>query len=71
MQNREELSHKWHGRGRKKICRKTGKKYHFWKEGINIVIGPKYRPLLSGQQTYVVNKNYPARIDYQSINTPY
>ncbi len=31
----------------KKTCRERGKKYHFQKGGINIVFGPKYRPLRS------------------------
>ncbi len=45
MQNREELREK--GRdGSRKTCRERGKKSHFQKDGgINIVFGPKYRPL--------------------------
>jgi hypothetical protein len=46
MQNREELRKKGHNGSRKTTCRKRGKKYHFQKGGgINIVFGPKYRPL--------------------------
>jgi hypothetical protein len=46
MQNREELRKKGHDGSRKMTCRERGKKYHFQKGGgINIVFGPKYRPL--------------------------
>jgi hypothetical protein len=46
MQNREELRQKGHDGSWKTTCRERGKKYHFQKGGgINIVFGPKYRPL--------------------------
>ncbi len=48
MQNKEELRQKGHDRRQKTTCRERGKKYHFPKGGggvINIVFGPKYRPL--------------------------
>ncbi len=47
MQNREELQQKGHDGSRKTTCRERGKKYHFQRGGggINIVFGPKYRPL--------------------------
>jgi hypothetical protein len=41
MQNREELKGKGHDRSRKMMCRDRGKG-----EGINIVIGLKYRPVI-------------------------
>jgi hypothetical protein len=53
MQNREELRKKGHDGSRKTTCRERGKKYHFQKGGgINIVFGPKYRPLLVGNKEY-------------------
>jgi hypothetical protein len=46
MQNREELRQKGHDRSRKMTSRERGKKYHLQRGGgINIVFGPKYRPL--------------------------
>jgi hypothetical protein len=46
MQNREELRQKGHDGSRKTTCREKGKKYHFQKGGgINIIFGPKYKPL--------------------------
>jgi hypothetical protein len=49
MQNREEFRQKGHDESRKMTCPERGKKYHFQKGGggINIVFGPKYRPLLA------------------------
>jgi hypothetical protein len=50
MQNREELRQKGHDGSQKTTCRERGKKYHFQKGGgINIVFGPKYRPLNGGE----------------------
>jgi hypothetical protein len=47
LQNREELRQKGHNGSRKTMCRTRGKKYHFQRGGgINIVFGPKYRPLI-------------------------
>ncbi len=46
MQKREELRKKGYDGSRKTTCCERGKKYHFQKGGgINIVFGPKYRPL--------------------------
>jgi hypothetical protein len=46
MLNREELSQKGPDRSRKTMCVVRGGKIHFQKGGeINIVFGPKYRPL--------------------------
>ncbi len=46
MQNRLNLKQKDHDGSRKTTCRERGKKYHFQKGGgINIIFGPKYRPL--------------------------
>jgi hypothetical protein len=46
MQNREELRQKGHDRSRKTTCRERGKNIIFRRGGgINIVFGPKYRPL--------------------------
>jgi hypothetical protein len=61
MQNRQELRQKGHDRGQK-TCRERGKNYHFQKgrEGgggeINIVFGPKYKPLASSD---VLAESYP------------
>jgi hypothetical protein len=64
MQNREELRQKGHDGSRKTKCRERGKKYHFQKGGggINIVFGPKYRPLgkgegIVGEEKRQYNKN--------------
>jgi hypothetical protein len=48
MQTRKELRKKGQNRSRKTMCRERGEKYNCQKEegGINIVIGPKYRPLV-------------------------
>ncbi len=54
MQNREELRQKGQDGSRKTTCRKRGKKYHFQKGGgINIIFGPKYRPLFSFSKNYI------------------
>jgi hypothetical protein len=48
MQNREELRQKGHDGSQKTTCPERGKKYNFQKGGgINIVFGPKYRPLVT------------------------
>ncbi len=46
MQNREEFRQKGHDGSRKTTCRERGKNIIFRRGGgINIVFGPKYRPL--------------------------
>jgi hypothetical protein len=46
MQNREELMQKGDNGSRKTTCRERGKNVIFRRGGgINIVFGPKYRPL--------------------------
>jgi hypothetical protein len=46
LQNSEELRQKGHDGSQKMTCCERGKKYHFQKGGgINIIFGPKYRPL--------------------------
>jgi hypothetical protein len=47
MQNRLNVRQKDYDGSQKTMCRERGKKYHFQKGGggINIVFGPKYRPL--------------------------
>jgi hypothetical protein len=46
MQNREELRQKGHDGSRKTKCRERGGNMIFRRKGgINIVFGPKYRPL--------------------------
>jgi hypothetical protein len=46
MQNRLNVRQKDHDGSQKTTCREKAKKYHFQKGGgINIVFGPKYRPL--------------------------
>jgi hypothetical protein len=44
MQTREESSQKEHCRSKKSVSGE-GEKYNFPKGGINIIFGPKYRPL--------------------------
>jgi hypothetical protein len=47
MQNREELGQKGHNGSRKMTCHERGENIIFRRGGgINIVFGPKYRPLL-------------------------
>ncbi len=54
MQNREELGQKGHDGSQKTMCHERGKKYHFQKEEwINIVFGPKYRPLCKYVPIYI------------------
>jgi hypothetical protein len=47
MQNMEEIRQKGQNGSRKTTCRERGENYHFQKGGggINIIFGPKYRPL--------------------------
>jgi hypothetical protein len=46
MQSRKELWQKGHDKS-KKINVMRGEKISFWeRSGVNIVLGPKYRPLL-------------------------
>ncbi len=45
MQNREELRQKGHSGSKKMTCCERGENIIFRGEGINIVFGPKYRPL--------------------------
>ncbi len=48
MQNREELRQKGHVASRKTTCRERGENIIFRRGGrINIVFGPKYRPLFA------------------------
>jgi hypothetical protein len=56
MQNRLNVRQKDHDGSLKTTCHERGKKYHFQKGGgINIVFGPKYRPLpTSGGYLYLV-----------------
>jgi hypothetical protein len=50
MQNRKELRQKGQDRSRKTKCPEMGKKYNFQKGGINIIFGPKYRSLHTGEK---------------------
>jgi hypothetical protein len=61
MQNWEELRQKSHDGSRKRTCRERGKKYHFQKGGggINIVFGPKYRPLSIVVKIFSFKKLWP------------
>ncbi len=56
MQNREEVRHKDHDGSQKTACRERGIEISFSEGGggINIVFGPKYRPLHIGRQTSYV-----------------
>ncbi len=59
MQNREELRQKGHDGSRKMTCRERGKNIIFRRGGggINIVFGPKYRPLPHRYYTYFPSCN--------------
>jgi hypothetical protein len=70
MQNREELRQKGHDGSRKTKCRERGKKYHFQKGGgggINIVFGPKYRPLKFTENTTNYAETYETSLVFKKF----
>jgi hypothetical protein len=50
MQNKEEVRQKGHNGSSKIRCRERGENIIFRRGGVNIVFGPKYRPLLMDKE---------------------